>query len=273
VEPRLRRLQDAQDGFRRGRRVERGLDQHFVAGDEAAHPLAVGRAFGRQHVDLGREAGRDLGRLDQRNLDPVGLHLVAQREHEPLHGELAGGVDRLERKRDLSDQRRNGHELPGAALAHAGDEGLQDRGGADHVDLEAAARLLEVDFLEGTEESDADVREHHVGAAPAAQHLVAEREDAGPIADVERRQEALAPSRVELGPQRFDARGVDVEAGDHVAARRQTQRDLPPHSLRQPGDDHDLHGCTFLRCFRARQVRTVCRWRAPRSRIESAKSG
>lgn len=80
------------------------FDQFIVPVNEAFDPFQIGGPFGRQTMYLGCKIGLNLGGLHNGYTYAKGFNLEFNRLHKPLKSELGCTVDRLEGKRNLTDQ-------------------------------------------------------------------------------------------------------------------------------------------------------------------------
>ena len=139
-----------------------GLDRERL---KAVEPLAVGRGhlglhrvahLGAVGLALAPDLGRHRAWLDDRNLDPERAHLKPQRVADRLDRVLRGVVGGEEGKRPPAADR--GHEDdPAAGGADHLEQRLGHRDLADHVDLELAPQLVELQRLDRPGDGDARV--------------------------------------------------------------------------------------------------------------------
>src|SRR5690242_19559275 len=111
-------------------------------------------------VDLA-DLALDEARRDQRDGDAARRELVAQRFGECANGELAHRIRRRIRRRDVARDTADQHE-PALGFDELGQTRFARLDGGEHVRLELAAIVLDVELLEWPYDAETGVRDCNV---------------------------------------------------------------------------------------------------------------
>ena len=119
----------------------------------------------------GGEAGGNVARHDDADLDAEGAHLTRERERIRAHGGLGGRVVRLKRNGDRRGNGAHVHDAAAALLPHDGQDCAVHVHHAEKVHIELPPGLLRRRELDRTRDAEARVVDENVDAPLAAQDL------------------------------------------------------------------------------------------------------
>ena len=109
--------------------------------------------------------GGDAAGLDDDDVDAERRDLDSQAVAEHLEGELRAVIPPAERGVELASHGGDVHDRPGAMRAHVRQRQLGEPDRAEHVDLELAAALVDLDVFQCAVRAVAGVVDQHVDAA------------------------------------------------------------------------------------------------------------
>ena len=119
----------------------------------------------------GGEAGGNVARHDDADLDAEGAHLTRERERIRAHGGLGGRVVRLKRNGDRRGNGAHVHDAAAALLPHDGQDCAVHVHHAEKVHIELPPGLLRRREFDRARDAEARVVNENVDAPLAAQNL------------------------------------------------------------------------------------------------------
>ena len=122
---------------------------------------------------------------DDGDLDAKRLYFLRQRFRDALQRELASVIDADAWEPREPTHRRDVDDMARTLLAHVRQHRLHNRHGAEHVDLELAAHLIETYLLDGSFEPIARVIDSDINGAMPFGNRVDSIMHAGFVGDVE----------------------------------------------------------------------------------------
>ena len=140
-------------------------------GDGARDAAVIDNVAVAALAPCGGEAGGNVTRHDNADLDAEGTHLACERERIRAHGGLGGRVVRLKRNGDRRGNGAHVHDAAAALLPHDGQDCTVHVHHAEKVHIKLPPGLLRRRELDRAGDAEARIVDENVDAPLAAQNL------------------------------------------------------------------------------------------------------